>query len=549
MEQQTEWLPLAIPINITGTYAQTELGHGTNVGGLETTATYDKKTEEFIIHSPTVTSTKWWPGGLGKTSTHCVLMAQLVIDGKHYGVHAFFVQLRSLEDHKPLPGIEIGDIGPKMGYQAVDNGYLRFNQFRIPRFNMLARYAQVSADGVYSKPPHDKLSYGTMVYVRAMIIVGASSTLSRAITIATRYSAVRKQGYIIGSEKTGTEMTVLDFGLQQARLFPILAETFALHFTGKHMLNFYKEVTEGIKGGNFDQLAEMHATAAALKAYSTLIVSNGIEECRKACGGHGYLKVSGLVQLFADYVPACTYEGDNYVLIQQTAKHLFKMCTQIRNGDVNEDDESISYLLENPDYRVYHPSKNINWLCPDIQLKLLKLRAKRLVWEAYDEYNKLCRAGMSPEKAWNFMQPIMPRMINAHSILHISTCFIQGVEESKESYSSLTDVLRRLCNYFILHQIDISMVDFVEVGMISREHQMQLQQQKLQLMSEIRPDAIALVDSFNHSDHRLNSALGRYDGNVYEALLESTKNEPLNRTDVPDGYEEYLKPLIQRSRL
>merc|ERR1712137_102811 len=301
VEQQTEWLPLALPFKIYGTYAQTELGHGTNVAGIETTSTYDKETKEFVIHSPTVTSTKWWPGGLGKTCTHCILMARLIIDEKDHGIHPFFVQLRSLEDHMPLPGITLGDIGPKMGFHAVDNGFLRFDQHRIPLFNMLSRYAQVSEDGTYTKPPHEKLSYGTMVFVRAMLIYSAASTLGCAITIAIRYSAVRKQGYLIGSNKKGQEMTVLDSGLQQSRLFPLLASSYALHFTGQYMLAFYKKVTKHIEKGNFDQLAEVHATAASLKAFSTWEVAAGIEECRKACGGHGYLQASGLVHLFADY--------------------------------------------------------------------------------------------------------------------------------------------------------------------------------------------------------------------------------------------------------
>jgi acyl-CoA oxidase len=65
-EQQAKWLPMAQKLEIIGTYAQTELGHGTFVRGLETTATYDPETEHFIIHSPTLTSTKWWPGGTAR---------------------------------------------------------------------------------------------------------------------------------------------------------------------------------------------------------------------------------------------------------------------------------------------------------------------------------------------------------------------------------------------------------------------------------------------------------------------------------------------------
>ena len=64
-------------VNILGCYAQTELGHGSNVAGLETTATLDKSTDEWIIHSPTLTSAKFWPGDLGRFSTHAVVFARL----------------------------------------------------------------------------------------------------------------------------------------------------------------------------------------------------------------------------------------------------------------------------------------------------------------------------------------------------------------------------------------------------------------------------------------------------------------------------------------
>jgi acyl-CoA oxidase len=103
--------PLIASRGIFGCYLQTELGHGTNVGRLETTATYIPETKEFEIHSPTITSSKWWIGALGKTATHGVVQAKLIIGGKDFGPHLFFVQLRSLKDHTPLPGIVIGDIG------------------------------------------------------------------------------------------------------------------------------------------------------------------------------------------------------------------------------------------------------------------------------------------------------------------------------------------------------------------------------------------------------------------------------------------------------
>lgn len=46
----------------------------------------------------------------------------------------------------------------------------RFSSVRIPRSQMLARFANVSPEGAYSKPPHDKLAYGGMIFIRAQMI-------------------------------------------------------------------------------------------------------------------------------------------------------------------------------------------------------------------------------------------------------------------------------------------------------------------------------------------------------------------------------------------
>ncbi|KAI2530223.1 acyl-CoA oxidase 2, partial [Homo sapiens] len=80
---------------------------GTYLQGLETEATYDAATQEFVIHSPTLTATKWWPGDLGRSATHALVQAQLICSGARRGMHAFIVPIRSLQDHTPLPGVLI----------------------------------------------------------------------------------------------------------------------------------------------------------------------------------------------------------------------------------------------------------------------------------------------------------------------------------------------------------------------------------------------------------------------------------------------------------
>lgn len=135
--QRDYWLARHKSWEIIGAYAQTEMSHGSNVRGIELQAKWDQATKEFILHSPTLTSSKWWPGSLGLTANHSIVVAQLLLpdsnekDGyKSYGPHPFVVQIRDMETHKPFDGIVIGDIGPKYGYAPMDNGYMLFNNFR-----------------------------------------------------------------------------------------------------------------------------------------------------------------------------------------------------------------------------------------------------------------------------------------------------------------------------------------------------------------------------------------------------------------------------------
>jgi len=115
-------------LDIIGCYAQTEIGHGSNVAGLETIASFDKSTDEFIIHTPTNTATKWWPGEMGRYANHALVFARLQItddgDMNDYGVCPFVVQIRDMDTHKWMKGVQCGDMGPKLGYIGKDNGWL-----------------------------------------------------------------------------------------------------------------------------------------------------------------------------------------------------------------------------------------------------------------------------------------------------------------------------------------------------------------------------------------------------------------------------------------
>ncbi|KAL2321548.1 hypothetical protein Fmac_025927 [Flemingia macrophylla] len=541
-EQQQKWLPLAYKMQIIGCYAQTELGHGSNVQGLETTATFDPKTDEFVIHSPTLTSSKWWPGGLGKVSTHAVVYARLITDGQDYGVHGFIVQLRSLDDHLPLPGITVGDIGMKFGngaYNSMDNGVLSFDHVRIPRNQMLMRVSQVTREGKYvqSSVPR-QLVYGTMVFVRQTIVSDASTALSRAVCIATRYSAVRRQ---FGSNNGGLETQVIDYKTQQARLFSLLASAYAFRFVGEWLKWLYTDVMKRLQANDFSTLPEAHACTAGLKSLTTSTTADGIEECRKLCGGHGYLCSSGLPELFAVYVPTCTYEGDNTVLLLQVARHLMKTISQLGSG--KKPGGTTSYIGRVEQLMQYRSDvqKGEDWLKPNAVLGAFEARAAKKVVACAQNLSKFT----NPEEGFQELSVDLVEAAVAHCQLIVVSKFIEKLQQDIPG-KGVKQQLELLCSIYALSLIRKHLGDFLSTGCITPKQASLANDQLRSLHSQVRPNAIALVDAFNYTDHFLGSVLGRYDGDVYPKLYEEAWKDPLNDSVVPDGFQEYVRPMLKQ---
>lgn len=547
-EQQAHWLPLAQSLKIIGTYAQTELGHGTFVRGLETTATYDPSTQEFIIHSPNLTSTKWWPGGLAKTSTHCVLMARLFVKGRDYGPHSFIVQIRSLEDHKALPGITIGSIGPKFGYQGVDNGYLQFDHVHIPRQHMLMRYSQVTPDGAYVAPPaaNAKAAYATMVYVRATIVRDAGELLGRAVTIATRYTAVRRQTAARQGER---ELQVLDYQNTSNVLLPLVASSYALWFMGRTMMDMYHQFEKDRDRGDFAVLPELHALSSGLKAVCTWVTADGIEACRQACGGHGYSLLSGLPTLLASYVQNVTWEGDNNVMCLQTARFLVKSLMSVLSG--KQLVGSARYLegLEGERAAKCAAACPDCWTKPHIVLAALRHRAVRLVVDAADRLRQLGNGHLTFEgPAWNSCTVDLIRAAKAHCAVVLQQTFVDYVARAEgkgEVRPDAAAVLKRLAALFGTDTLLKGAADLLEDGYATGQQTQWLRDAHYSLMLELRPNAVALVDAFAFEDYLLNSALGRADGDVYAALLEMAQAAPLNATEEGPAWKGVLEPVMK----
>ncbi len=305
---------------LPGCFAMSESDHGSNVQALQTTATYDAATEEFVVHTPTPGARKDYIGNAARDGRLAVVFAQLVSGGEPRGVHALLVPLRDAGGEL-VPGVSIEDCGPKLGLDGVDNGRIAFDQVRVARDALLDRYATVQRDGTYASPIENPakrffVMLGTLIQGRVSVC-GASITASKsALDIAIRHALERRQFGAPGRE----EALLLDYRTHQRRLLPALATTYGLHFAQAQLVDrlheaFCAEVPERSR-------RELETLAAGLKAVASSHATATIQTCREACGGLGYLQESRLPALMADTEVFPTFEGDNTVLLQLAAKNL-----------------------------------------------------------------------------------------------------------------------------------------------------------------------------------------------------------------------------------
>ncbi|XP_070533714.1 peroxisomal acyl-coenzyme A oxidase 1-like [Ptychodera flava] len=543
-EQKNKWLPLAKNFHIVGTYAQTELGHGTFIRGLETTATYDVEKEVFVINTPTLTAMKWWPGWSGKTSTHAVVMAQLYSLGQCHGVHPFIVQLRSLEDHRLMPGITAGDIGPKLGYNCSDNGFLKFDHVCIPRENMLMKYAKVLPNGQYVTSPNARLAYGTMVQTRVAFMPFSTKRFAAAVTIAVRYSAIRRQSELKPGER---EIQILDHLSQQYKLLPQLATVYSLLFTIMRIQQFNERMKEQLNAGNFSSLSEMHAVTAGIKAFITDAVMSGTESCRLACGGHGYSEASGLPNLLTYVALTITGEGENTVMYLQLARYLMKCVAKATVG--TKLPVMMSYLQTKQSKRC--PAQAESELRNlDLLLQAYECRARSLIYQAAEKLQTEIMEGTPEYLAWNNSHLLLLKAAQAHCHYVAVESYIQFTMAT-EMADSVREVLVSLCHLYALYGIRENAGDFLQDGYMTGKQFAMVTNQIGAVLSTLRPNAVALVDALDIPDEMLASQLGRYDGNVYENMYKWAQQSSLNKTEVHDSYYKYLRPLLagKRSKL
>ncbi len=496
---------------LMGCFAMTETGHGSNVQSLGTVATYDAETQEFVITTPDDESRKDYIGNAARHADVAVVFAQLHIEDRSEGVHAFVVPLR--RDGEVLPGIRIEDCGQKLGLNGVDNGRIWFDHVRVPRTAMLNQFAEVTPDGTYrsSIENPNRLFFtmlGTLVQGRVCVGGAGINAAKVALTIATRYADRRRQFNATSDEQ---EELLLDYGMHQRRLIPLIATTYALHFAQEVVSAQLHDVFSGVTDDEHVR-RELESRAAGTKAAGTWHATRSIQECREACGGAGYMSVNRFDALKADTDVFTTFEGDNHVLLQLVAKGLltdyasefsdldqFGMVrfvaglaveTVIEKTNVHKLIERIRDVIPGGD----DWDQEAGLRDPEYQMMMLRYREEHMLGGVARRLKRGIDDDMNPGEVFSRVQDHVIAAASAHADRLVLEAFVDKLRALPDG--DLKVALGLLCDLHALCTIEADRAWFMEHGRLTSQRSKAISREINSLCRRLRPLAVDLVDGF-----------------------------------------------------
>ncbi|MEZ0360187.1 acyl-CoA dehydrogenase [Mycobacterium sp. SA01] len=497
-----------IDLDLMGCFGMTETGHGSDVQALETTATYDPATQEFVINSPTPTSRKDYIGGAAETAKVSAVFAQLITGGESHGVHCFVVPLRD-EDGNDLPGITTSDCHYKGGLPGVDNGRIMFDNVRVPRDNLLNKYGDVAADGTYSSPIENvNRRFFTMLgtLIRGRVTVGGSAAAAGrvALDIAVRYALQRKQ---FSAPDDDGEVLIMDYLVHQRRLFPLIARSYALQFAQNELVARLHDLQTS-DNPDAEEQRELESRAAGLKAANTWHTSTAIQEAREACGGAGYLAENRLIALRADTDVFTTFEGDNHVLTQLVAKELLTAYADdikgmspvewVRFAANFAGDRVLKRTAAETIMQTILDSRQDNeeegsLFNRGTQVKMFEDREEYLLASVARRLQRKSKE-MSAFDAFNSVQDHVLHTAKAHIDRIVLEAFVAGIDACEDE--DARNILGMVCDLYALSVIEDDKAWFIEHRFLSTERAKAVTRGINQRCRDLRPHAELLVDGF-----------------------------------------------------
>ncbi|MFN3839904.1 MAG: acyl-CoA dehydrogenase [Cyclobacteriaceae bacterium] len=490
-------------LQLPGCFAMTETGHGSNVRGVETTATYNHSDKTFTINTPHEAARKEYIGNAARHGQMATVFAKLIVDGKDFGVNAFVVPLRDKQGNV-IDGITIKDCGRKLGLNGVDNGVIYFNNVVIPKEGMLDRFARVNEDGHFESPiTSDNRRFftmlGTLVGGRIGIPRSGNAASKSGLTIAIRYGDKRTQ---FGPEGAA-EVPILNYRTHQRRLMPLLANAYALHFSLNYLTKRFVERTE-------EEMQEIEALAAGLKAWATWNTTATLQECREACGGKGYLFENRIGSLKNDTDIYTTFEGDNTVLMQLVAKSRlteFKQEFSSMNafGILNYLAGQAATSITEMNPIIVRNSDEEHLLDPEFHKNAFRYRERDILVSVAKRLKRHIDDGMDSFDAFNVCQHHLVQVGFAYIERIILEQFHQAVEQTADERCQF--VLRKLYNLYAISQLEKNKGWYLEQGYMEGVKTKAIRKLFNQLCWDIRTDAVPLVDAFNIPDKCLHAPI------------------------------------------
>ena len=490
-------------LELPGCYAMTETGHGSNVRDLRTTATYDPAAREFVITTPDADARKDYIGNAALHGRMATVFARLRVGGEDHGVHAFLVPIRD-DSGATAPGVRIEDCGAKEGLNGVDNGRIWFDHARIPHDALLDRFAQVTHDGEYLSPiPSAGRRFftmlGTLIAGRISIAAASQAVTRKALTIALRYTASRRQFGPAGAP----EVPVLDYLAVQRDLLPRLATTYALGFAVQNLIRRYANPETDRR--------ELEVRAAALKAAASRHALDTLQACREACGGQGYLAENQFARLKADTDVFATFEGANPVLLQLAAKGLLSRYRKDM-GDLTMWGMA-RYLAELAGTRLADMNPVVTrrtdpeHLCDrEFQLSAFRYREQRLLRSAARRLKARLDQGMDSFAAVNACQDHMITLARAHVDRIALEAAFEALEASEDGEGK--DLVGAVLGLYGLATLEKQRAWYLEAGYFEPAKSEAIRREVNRRCRELAPRAAEIVDAFDIPDALIRAPVG-----------------------------------------
>jgi acyl-CoA oxidase len=274
---------------------------------------------------------------------------------------------------------------------------------------MLMKWAQMSPEGEFSPSPNPVLSYATLIPERFTILSGSQVVLAQTLTIAVRYGAVRRQG--------NHDEQILDYQTHYTSLMPGVAFIYMLNIVDRELFDKWDQVAEYAQtdaGAFMREIPDQHGVSAGFKGALAWYVTEVLESCRRACGGHAYSAYNSIAGLIGDYGVVTTGGGDNVVLMQQSARYLITTLKWAQEGQ--EVVGSVSYLN---DYKKILSHSKTTFQDPR-DLLSHEFVIDVLTWACAKKATALgailAEAGKSNfEEAWNANQVELVRLADVHA--------------------------------------------------------------------------------------------------------------------------------------